>query len=144
MRLLNGFSAGVSLRQGMLLLAVLLIAAPAGALNVQQMKQRVNNAINGKDQVLAGLSEKIICKGDKKPICYAEAVFTDAGFALVKVTRPEDSKAWYILFQSQANGWKPLYSRTMDKLTLAKWKADKVMIPDPVATRLIQKMQPLR
>lgn len=113
-------------------------------LNVQQMRQRINNVIAGKDQVLAAAAEKIICKTDKKPICYADAVLTDSGYALVKITRPEDDKAYYILFHNQTDGWKPLYSRTMQFLSLAKWKSDKVMIPDPVASRLIQKMQALR
>lgn len=125
-------------------LALSLVAGPAGALNVRQMKQRVNNAVAGNDQVLAAVAEKIICKTDKKPICYAEAVFTDSGYAIVKITRPEDSKAYYMLFQNIPSGWKPIYSRTMEFLTLAKWKADKVQIPEPIAIRLIQKMQPLR
>lgn len=126
------------------LLALSLAAGPASALNVRQMKQRVNNAIAGNDQVLASAAEKIICKTDKKPICYAEAVFTDSGYAIVKITRPEDSKAYYMLFQNIPSGWKPIYSRTMEFLNLAKWKADKVQIPEPIAIRLIQKMQPLR
>ncbi|PKL77740.1 MAG: hypothetical protein CVV27_04660 [Candidatus Melainabacteria bacterium HGW-Melainabacteria-1] len=125
-------------------LLFLMLSPSALAINVQQMKQRIDNSISGKDQVLAAASEKIICKGDKKPICYAEAVLTDSGFALVKVMRPEDAKAWYILFQQQGKAWKPLHSRTLDKLSLSKFKADHVMIPDPVAKRLIQKMQPLR
>lgn len=128
----------------LVLAAIAGLAMPAQAVNLQQMRQRVNNAISGKDQVLAKLSEQIICKEDKKPICYCEAVFTDSGYALTKVTRPEEQKAYYILFQAAGQNWKPLYSRTLDKLSLAKWKTDKVLIPDPVATRLIQKMQPLR
>ena len=118
--------------------------APADAITVQQMRQRINNTVATNEQLLAASAEKIICKGQKKPICYAEGIFVDSGFALVRVTRPEDEKAYYIVYQNKPEGWMPMYSRTMDLLSLAKWKADKVAIPDPVANRLIQKMLPLR
>lgn len=124
----------------------LLLAGPAQANDVLNVKQRLNKAQSGGDEGLVKTaSEKIICKTDKKPICYAEAAFLDAGYALTKVTRPEEDKAFFILFQKQDGGsWKPLYSRSLDLLSWPKLKADRVTIPEPVAKRLIQKMQALR
>lgn len=127
-----------------LLSASLVMTTPANAITVQQMKQRINNVTASKEQLLMALSEKIICKGDKKPICYSEAPIFEGSFAITKVSRPEDDKYYYILYQGLPSGWKPLYSRTMEFLNLDKWKMDKVPIPDPVARVLIQKLQALR
>lgn len=135
------------MKKTFLALSLLMLLSPQVlAVNVQQMKQRLNNSTQTPEQVLLATSQNIICKTDKKPICYCEAVIIDTEkvFAITKVTRPEANKTYYILYQHKDNKWNPLYSRTMDLLSLKKWKDDHVMIPDPVAKRLISKLQALR
>ncbi len=135
----------IAMNRAFFALSLLLVLSPSAlAVNVQQMKQRINNSTQTPEQVLIASAQSIICKADKKPICYCEAVFIDSGYALTKVTRPEANKSYYILYQNKDGKWNPLYSRTMDLLNLNKWKADHVLIPDPVAKRLISKLQALR
>lgn len=133
------------MKKTFLALSLLMLLSPQVlAVNVQQMKQRLNNSTQTPEQVLMATSQSIICKADKKPVCFCEAVFIDSGYAITKVTRPEDHKAYYIVYQHKDNKWNPLYSRTTDLLSLKKWKDDHVMIPDPVAKRLISKLQAVR
>lgn len=116
---------------------------PAQAVNVQQMKQRLDRAVDKPVQQVNAQAEKIICKTERKPICYADGTVIEEGYALVRVHRPE-GPSYFVLFQQKNNAWKPIYSRKIEKLSLPLWKADKVHISDTLAARMIQKLQALR
>lgn len=119
------------------------VLLPAQAVNVQQMKQRVDRAVDKPAQDVNKLAEQIICKTERKPICYANGTVLDAGYALVRIHRPE-GQSYFVLFQQKDKAWKPIYSRKLERLSLALWKADKVHISDTLAARMIQKLQALR
>ncbi|MGV3523625.1 MAG: hypothetical protein ACO1RX_05340 [Candidatus Sericytochromatia bacterium] len=116
---------------------------PARAVNVQQMKQRLDRAVDKPVQQVNAKAEQIICKTERKPVCYADGAVIEAGYALVRITRPE-GQSYFVLFQQKDNAWKPIYSRKLEKLSLSLWKADKVHISDTLAARMIQKLQALR
>ena len=127
-------------------LLVFLFLAPSvqAANTVTQIKNRLNNATAKPEQVLAGLSDKIICKTDKKPICYTEHVLIEERFALTLVTRPEENKHYFILFENTGKtSWKALFSRTLEHMNVPKWKKEKLQIPEPIAIKLIQKAKAL-
>lgn len=132
--------------KGCVLACFLIFALPVYATtDIQIMKQRLNDTVAKPEQVLAQKAEQIICKTDKKPVCYSEVVFIDSNYGLSLIKRPEDQKIYYVLFEfAQGKGWFPIFSRTIEHLSWPKWKAAKVHIPEPVASRLIQKAKTVR
>jgi len=119
------------------------LSGPGQAIDVQHMQKRLNNTVQTPAQVVSQAAEKIICKTDKKPICYANGAVFDGDFALVRVHRPE-GRSFFMLFQKRENTWQPIYSRPMESLNWEKWQADQVLISDLVAQRLIKKLQAVR
>lgn len=127
------------------LLCFLGLTTQAQAINTQHMQQRLDRAVDRPEAIVKGLAEKLVCKQDKKPICYASQAVFDGDqtfqFALVKISRPEKQDG-YILFQGQGpEKWVPIHAGLYDQLELTKWKAKKVYISDIIAQRLIQKLK---
>lgn len=114
----------------------------ARAVDIQHMKQRIDNTVNRPEQLVTKAAEKIICKQDKKPVCYANGVVAEERFMLVRVHRPQ-GRDFYMLFYQDNKQWKPIYSRPMDQLDAAQWHRDAVAIPQNVAQSLIRKLQAL-
>lgn len=112
------------------------------AVDIQHMKRRIDNTVNRPEQQVAKTAEKIICKQDKKPVCYANGVVAEDRFMLVRVHRPQ-GRDFYMLFYQNDKQWKPIYSRPMTQLDAAQWQREAVAIPPNVAKSLIRQLQAL-
>lgn len=112
---------------------------PVQAVDIQHMQQRLDHTINQPEQRVSQTAEAIICKHDKKPVCYANGVVKEGHFMLVRVHRPE-ARDFYMLFYQDESQWKPIYSRPMTQLDAAQWKRDKVAIPEQFAHQLIKQL----
>lgn len=125
-----------------------LLAPQAQAISIQHMQQRLDRAENKPEKIVREYAEKLVCKQDKKPVCYASAVVFDGDrnfhFALVKISRPELHDGYLLLLQEGKDKWKAIHAGLMSQLSLAHWKAKKVHISDLIAARLIQKLSTAR
>ena len=79
---------------------------PAQAVNIQHMKQRVEKNITATAPPFFYQAQKLTCKTQKKPICYANRHAVSGRFGLVQIHRLEQ-KDIYLFFQQEAsNKWK--------------------------------------
>lgn len=76
------------------------------AVNIQHMKKRIEKSTHPPGQTLLPVAQKLACKAQKKPDCYAANQFQISRFALVQVHRLEQEDL-FLFFQEEANKkWK--------------------------------------
>lgn len=86
--------------------AMLSFSFSASAINVQHMKERIQKSTHPPGQALLPMAQKLACKSEKKPDCYAANQFQVSRFALVQVHRLEQEDL-FLFFQEEANKkWK--------------------------------------
>ena len=135
---------GAYMMQKVFLLASLLIsvALPSQAINVKHMKNRIENATQKPEQVFAQLAETMACKGDKKPVCYTDAVSMSPRYALARVHRPEGEDL-YLVYELQNKAWKLKAAGKFAELKPALLTV-KMEISQVTAKGLIQNLTVLR
>lgn len=129
-----------SLQAGLML--ILLSALPVQAGDIQNLQNRLDKATQKPEQQLGQQAEKLTCKGQKKPICYADGVVIEARFALVKISRPEQG-ALFLLFEKIGEQWKLRHAGKIVDLKPATLTL-KAEISQKHAQALIQKLAAVR
>jgi hypothetical protein len=109
-----------------------------GGRDLSNFKGRMNKALDTPREKLKAMAEQPVCKGDKKPICYTEAMVISQGWGMVRITRPEADKHYFVLLQAMPDAtWKIALKGPIEKLTVEHLNLEQTLIPTKLAKKMI-------
>lgn len=117
-------------------------AAWAQNRDIRNLKNRLEQAQDSPKQRLMAQAEQPICKGDRKPVCYTEALIASKGWALLRITRPEDNLLYFVLMRKMPDEtWKMVLYGDHAKLSVDYLKAQSARMPDDLARKMIAELK---
>lgn len=117
-------------------------AVQAQTQDIRNLKNRLEKAQDSPKQRLMAQAEKPICKGERKPICYTEALVASKGWALLRITRPEDHLLYFVLLRKKPDEtWKIVLYGDHAKLSVDHFKVQNARMPDDLAQKMIAELK---
>lgn len=111
----------------------------SGGKDIRNLQNRLNRAVDQQGQIVKGKAQKLVCKTQKKPVCYASKVVYERNFALVRVQHA-DRGDFFVLLHKKGKQWRARYAKSFKRLSLSAWRSDRAPVPEPVAKKLIAKL----
>lgn len=75
---------------------------PASAVNIQHMKQRIEKSTAPPGHAIQQLAQKLACKTQQKPFCFADGHAQLTRFGVVNIRRPEEEDL-FLFFEEEAS-----------------------------------------
>ncbi|MGE3723996.1 MAG: hypothetical protein AB7I41_00485 [Candidatus Sericytochromatia bacterium] len=125
-----------------LVLGVTLPSAWAQTRDIRNLKNRLEKAQDSPKQRLMAQAEQPVCKGDRKPVCYTEALVASKGWALLRIARPEDNLLYFVLLRKMPDEtWKIVLYGDHAKLSVDHFKVQNARMPDDLAKKMIAELK---
>lgn len=116
--------------------------AGAQTRDIRNLKNRLEKAQDSPKQRLMAQAEQPICKGERKPVCYTEALIASKGWALLRIARPEDNQLYFVLLRKMPDEtWKIVLYGDHAKLSVDYLKAQSARMPDDLARKMIAELK---
>lgn len=123
-------------------LGVTLPSAWAQTQDIRNFKNRLEKAQDSPKQRLMAQAEQPVCKGDRKPVCYTEALVASKGWALLRIARPEDNLLYFVLLRKMPDEtWKIVLYGDHAKLSVDHFKVQNARMPDDLAKKMIAELK---
>jgi len=93
-------------RRSLFSLTVLIgLALPANAVNIQNMKKRIEKSTAPPGHAIQQLAQKLACKTRQKPFCFADGHAVITRFGLVNIRRPEEDDLFLFFEEAASKKW---------------------------------------